>query len=386
VVKKYQICTKCILDTTAPYVEFDENGVCNYCRREGEIVKRCLSVTDKEKKQKLSGIVAKIKKEGKNKKYDCVLGLSGGVDSSYLAWLAKKLGLRPLVVNLNNGWDPEITVNNVRNIVKKLGLDLYTYKINCEEFKDLQLAYFKASVIDIEALTDHAIKALLYNTANQRNIKYILVGSNYATEGVLPKGWAAHDKNDLVNLKAIHNQFSTVKLKTFPTLGFWKKRYYERIKKIKSVALLNLVPYVRKDVKKFLIQELGWRDYGAKHFESIFTRFYQSYILPKKFNIDKRRAHLSSLIYSDQITREEALEEMKHPPYPSEEMMKKDKEYVLKKLGLTNEEFEKIMALPIKSHLDYKSNVKMAKFITGIFKILRSLGSIYKFRKNKNDY
>jgi len=368
--KEYRICTKCILDTTAPYISFDKDGVCNYCRKEGVFVKEQLSVPSQKKKEEFNKLIAEIKRCGRGKKYDCIIGLSGGVDSTYLAYIAKEVGLRPLTVHLDNGWDTEMAVENINNIVKRLGLDLYTCKVDWKEFKDLQLAYLKASVVDIEVPTDHAIKALLYRTAKERGIKYILSGGNLASEGILPKGWA-YNKNDLVNLRDIHRRFGTLKLKTFPTLGFWKKVYYERVNGIQSVAILDYISYVKKNVKDFLIREIGWNDYGNKHYESIFTRFFQAYILPKKFNIDKRRAHLSSLICSGQITREEALEEIEKDPYPDKEMMKRDKEVVLRKLGLTEKEFEKIMNLPIKSHFDYRTNVRMVSFARGLYKITR---------------
>jgi len=369
--RNYQICTRCIMDTTDPDIEFDENGVCNHCGEYFRLVRQTV-FTGKEGEQKLIEMVDNIKKKGKKQEYDCIIGLSGGVDSTYVAYLVKQLGLRPLAVHLDNGWDSQMSVNNIKNIVKKLNIDLYTHVIDWRVFKDLQLAYLKASVVDIEAITDHAIIASLYNAANERGIKYILAGTNYATESILPRSWR-YKKTDLVNLKAIHNRFGTVKLETFPIVSSPKIVYYEHIKNIKRVSILDYVPYVKKDVEEILVQELGWRDYAAKHYESIFTRFYQAYILPRKFNIDKRKAHLSNLICSGQITREDALKEMQKEPY-TEEDLKRDKEYVLKKLGLTNDEFEEIMDLPIKSHLIYGSDIqwqRLPRFIRFIYKILK---------------
>ena len=363
---KYEMCRRCIMDTSDPDIEFDENGVCNHCREYGKLATRYV-FTGKEAEQKLSEIVDRIKERGKNREYDCIMGLSGGTDSTYVAYLAKKLGLRPLAVHLDNGWDTEISIRNIENILKSIDLELYTYVIDWNEFRDLQLAYLKASVVDIEAITDHAIIATWYKIANDRGIKYILTGANVATEGVMPKKWL-HYKNDLTNLKDIHNQFGTVKLQTFPTLGLRKQLYYQAIKNIKSVSILNYVPYVKKDVKKLIAQELGWEDYGGKHYESVFTRFYQAYILPRKYNIDKRKAHLSSLICSSQFTREEALEEIRKDPYTEEEL-KKDKEYVLKKLGLAGEEFERIMSLPVKSNFDYKSEIKCLGLLRLVYRI-----------------
>lgn len=231
------------------------------------------------------------------------------------------------------------------------------------------MAYLKASVVNIEAVTDRAIRATLCNTANKRGIKYILGGANIVTGGILPKSWG-HNTNDLINLKDIHNRFGTVKLKTLPTLGLYKKLYYQYIKSIRLISILNYVPYIKKDVKELIAQELDWKDYGSKHYESIFTRFYQAYILPRKFNIDKRKAHLSTLICSGQMTREEALKEVQKDLYTKEEL-KKDKDYVLKKLELINEEFEKIMNLPIRSHLDYKSDIKILGFLNFIYRIFK---------------
>lgn len=366
--KNYQICTKCIMDTTDPDIEFDENGVCNHCREYDKLVRKYV-FTGKEGEQRLSEIVDKIKERGKNQQHDCIMGLSGGVDSTYTAYLTKKLGLRPLAVHLDNEYDSEIAIENIKCIIKNLELDLYTPSIEWNEFKDLQLAYLKASVINIEAITDHAIRAALCNTASERGIQYIISGTNIVTEAMMPKSWR-YNANDLVNLKDIHSQYGTVRLKTFPTLGLLKLLYYWYVRKIKFVSILNYVPYVKEDAKKLIAQELDWKDYGGKHCESIFTRFYQAYILPRKFNVDKRKAHLSALICSGQITREDALKEMKRDLY-TEEDLEKDKEYVLKKLGLTNEEFEKIMNLPVKSHFDYASDIKWLKLLSFVYRVYR---------------
>jgi N-acetyl sugar amidotransferase len=361
--REYQICSRCIMDTTDPDIQFDGDGVCNHCRNYEIIASRNLDYSEVSN-QKFERLVNKIKKDGEGRKYDCLIGLSGGVDSTYVAYLTKKLRLRPLAVHLDNGWDSELAVKNVENILRKLDIDLFTYVLDWEEFKDLQVAYFKASVIDIEALTDHAIMAALYNIANERGIKYILTGSNTVTEAIMPKSWSYH-KNDLVNLKAIHKQFGTVRLKRFPVLGILRKMYFHLIKGIKSIPILDYVHYVKKDAKQLLTQQLEWRDYGGKHYESVFTRFYQAYILPRKFNVDKRKAHLSTLICSGQMTREETLKEMQEELYPAE-LLRQDKEYVLKKLRFTEEDFERIMNLPVKNHCDYKSSLKLLSFVRAV--------------------
>lgn len=349
----YQQCIKCILNTNDdPVIYFNKNGVCNHCINYDIQHKRFVFEGD-EGEQALIKIVNKIKQIGKGKEYDCILGLSGGIDSTYTAYLAKKHGLRPLIVHLDNGWNSELAVKNIENIVNKLDFDLYTYVIDWEEFKDLQLAYLKASVVDIEAITDHAIITAMHKLAAKNKVKYIISGTNIVTEAVLPYAWI-YNKMDSVNIKAIHKQFGKTPLKTFPLMDVWMKKYYFSFLKIETISILNYVSYIKEEVKKFITEELEWRDYGGKHYESIFTRFYQGYILPGKFKIDKRKAHLSTLICSGQITRKEALEEIKNPIYDPEQL-KIDKEFVLKKLGLSEEEFEEIMSAPVRKHTDFKT-------------------------------
>jgi N-acetyl sugar amidotransferase len=314
----------------------------------------------------LAALVAEIKAAGRDCDYDCVVGASGGVDSTYVAYLTKDLGLRALVVHCDNGWNSELAVKNIENIVKKLDFDLFTYVINWDEFKDLQMSYLKASVVDIEALTDHAITASLFQVAARHRIKYILSGENMVTEGVLPARWV-HNKNDLINIKAIHRRFGQLRLKTFPTLGFTKKLYYQKVRRIRSVPILNYVEFVKEDAKKIITEELGWRDYGGKHHESIFTRFYQSYILPVKFGIDKRKSHLSTLICSGQMTRAEALKRIQDDPIDADTLYS-DKEYIIKKFGLTAASFDELMSLPVKQHTEYASMLNIYRRLRPIAK------------------
>ncbi len=246
---------------------------------------------------------------------------------------------------------------------------MHTYVIDWEEFKDLQLAYLKASVLDIEALTDHAIKAALYKIANGHGIKYIITGINVATEGIIPSAWG-HYKNDYVNIKDIHKKFGTMALKTFPILTLSKRIYYQLIKNIQMVEILNYFPYKKKEAQQLLTKKFGWEEYGGKHRESTFTHFFQSYILPRKFGFDKRRAHLSTLICANEISRKEALKEMQKPIY-SEEELQHEKDYVIRKFGITNKEFEELMNLPIKSHYDYKSNEKFLRGLRRIYSKIR---------------
>ncbi|MBY0537538.1 MAG: N-acetyl sugar amidotransferase [Chitinophagaceae bacterium] len=347
----FRQCTISVMDTIAdPDITFDENGICNYYyeykKAESESVRK-----GAEGWAALKAIAATIKEAGKGQDYDCIMGLSGGVDSTYVALLAKQLGLRPLAVHFDNGWNSELSVMNIENIVNKLGFDLFTYVINWDEFKDLQLSYLKASVVDIEAITDHAIFASLYRLAGERNIKYILSGTNVQTENTLPKSWI-FNKYDHRNIKAIHKAYGKVPLKTFPFMDAKVKRYYQQMKGISSVSVLHYADYNKAEVKKRIQEELGWRDYGGKHYESIWTRFYQGYILPTKFKIDKRKAHLSDLIFGDQITKEQALEELAKPIYDPAQF-KTDFDFVLKKFGLTEEEWNAIMAIPPRSHYDF---------------------------------
>ena len=347
----YQQCRFTVMDNIAdPDIRFDESGICNYYY-DYKKAESLYVLKDENGIHKLYELADDIKKVGINQTYNCIMGLSGGVDSTYVAYLAKQLGLRPLAVHFDNGWNSELSIKNIENIVNKLGFDLFTYVINWDEFKDLQLAYLKASVVDIEAITDHAIFATLYRIAGERNIKYILSGTNIQTENTLPKSWV-FSKTDHINIKSIHKKFGTIPLKTFPFMDFKVKRYYQKVKGVKSVSILNYVDYNKENVKNIISKELGWRDYGGKHYESIWTRFYQGYILPTKFNIDKRKAHLSDLIFGGQITKEQALNELSKPIYDAQQF-KEDFEFVLKKLGLTEKEFELLMRLPKHSHYDY---------------------------------
>lgn len=344
------VCKNCILDSNDdPGLHLDKNGVCNHCHYYYNEAKHYLK-EGAEGERLLNETVAAIKQYGSNRQYDCLIGLSGGVDSSYVAYKAKELGLRALCVHFDNGWNSEQAVMNIHHIVNKLGFDLSTYVINWDEFKDLQLAYLKASVIDIEVLTDHAIYGTMFKIAKDNDIKYVLGGHNVTTEGVLPYHWT-FNKKDYINIKAIHKLHGSMQLRTFPFLDRKMKKFIKE-SGVEFINYLNWMPYVKDDVKEILKKELEWQDYGGKHYESIWTRFYQGYILPVKFGVDKRKAHLSSLICSGQMTREQALEEMKKSPY-DDALLKVDKEFVLKKLGLSENEFDAIMSQPVRSHWDY---------------------------------
>ena len=352
--ESYQMCSKCIMDSNDdPKITFDEKGVCSYCHRYDELVDEHVVTNEVERNLEYERVIGDISSSKKNEGYDCIIGISGGVDSCYVAYLAKQKGLRPLLVHFDNGWNSSLANQNIHTLVEKLNLDLYTEVVDWEEFKDIQLSFIKASVVDIELVTDFAIVACLYNLANKHNIKYIISGHNVSSEGALPSHWV-HWKSDFMNIVDIHKKFGTKKLKTFPKMGYFKKSWYVQYKKIKIIPILNYVDYDKEKAKTFLMEELDWIDYGGKHYESIFTRFYQAYILPKKFKIDKRKAHLSALICAGQFNREEALEVVKKPAYDYKEV-NDDLEYVLKKFGFSKEEFEKIMSQKPKIHTDYSS-------------------------------
>lgn len=352
--RDYQICTRCIMDTSDPDIKFDSQGICNHCHSYDKEASKIL-LSDEEKKERLQKIVAKIKEEGKNSEYDCIIGLSGGVDSSYLAYCVKELGLRPLAVHLDNGWNSELAVNNIENIVKILNIDLYTYVIDWEEFKDLQIAFLKASVVDIEMLTDSAIIVIIDRIAKEKNVNYFLSGSNFATENIMPESWFYSMKHDSLNIKSISKRFGSIKnLKSYPMFSFFEFWRYNYFNKVKTVPLLNYLSYNKAEAMKFLIEKLNWRDYGGKHWESKFTQFYQVYILPQKFGIDKRRAHLSSLIVSNQLSREEGLKLIAEKIY-DEKLLKEDKEYLLKKFDLKEEEFDQLLKAAPLPHTHYPS-------------------------------
>ncbi|MEZ5039039.1 MAG: N-acetyl sugar amidotransferase [Saprospiraceae bacterium] len=352
--RPYQQCSISVMDTIAdPNITFDEKGISHYYYKYKEEESRFV-LKGEAGQQKLKEAIEKIKSAGKSKAYDCILGLSGGVDSTYLCLLAKEKGLRPLVVHCDNGWNSELAQHNIEQTVNRLGFDLFTYVINWPEFRELQLSYLKASVVDIEVLTDHAFMAVLYEQARKWNIKYVLAGMNIVTEQVLPSHWI-YNKGDSVNIKAIQKKHGSIPLKglkSFPFLSYNTKKYCSDVLQMEVITPLNYIDYVYDEVKDRIKTELDWRDYGGKHYESVWTRFYQGYILPTKFNIDKRKAHFSNLIFSGQLSKTEALNKLNIPGYP-QDLLQADFDFVIKKFGLTIEKFEQIMKLPRREHTDY---------------------------------
>jgi len=350
----YQQCSECVMDTSDPNIYFDKNGVCKHCIEAKAMFSKFTFTAEQERKN-LSSIAQLIKEKSANKKYHAIIGLSGGVDSSYVTHLAKEMNLNPLVVHFDNGWNSERSVSNIKKIIDKCGFDLETYVIDWKEFKDLQRSFFKAGVVDIEILSDHAIMASLFRLRSRYNIKYILSGSNFRTEHGMPLSWLWR-KQDYSNIKAIHKQFGTVALKSFPRLTSFQFQI------IQSFGLggtllepLNHINYNMSTAIQELQEIYDWEYYGGKHYESVFTKFYQNYVLPVKFGYDKRRPHLSALIRNKEITRSQALTELESSPYKPEELVQ-EKEYVLKKLGFTEKEFDEYLREKPKSHLDYPSD------------------------------
>jgi len=363
---EYKQCNHCVLDTNDDEnITFDDAGVCNYCISYAELdVSRG---TQAERTRWLENKVDEIHERGKGHRFNCIAGLSGGVDSSYLALWAKKHDLRPLVVHLDNSWNSELAVKNIETICERLDYELYTHVIDWEEFKSLQLAFLRASVVDIEVLTDHAISAVINRLAKKYNIKYTLSGFNFATEAIMPKGWT-FNKGDWENIKDISAKNGGIRhVKTYPHTTFLQKLFLKYFHRIESVMVLNYMEYDKHDAINVLKRELDWREYGVKHGESIFTKFYQQYILPVKFGIDKRKAHLSNLICSGMISREEALEELEKDICDPHEIQE-DKEYVLKKFGLSEKEFDDIMRSPVKKHTEYKTE---QRYWDAYFKLIK---------------
>lgn len=355
----YKICKKTIMDTSDYEISFDGEGISNHFYEYNQKASALIENFD-ERENVFISLLEKIKGSGKGKTYDCLIGLSGGVDSSYITYLAGQNNLNALIVHFDNGWNSELAVNNIKKLIEKFNFDLHTLVVDWEEFKDIQLSFFKASVPNIEMVTDHAIIATLYKIARIYNIKYLLAGSNIVTEGILPSSWG-YDASDFKHIKEIHKLFGKTKFKTFPKLTLTDYFYYMIIRRVKKVNILNYLDYSKANAIQTLEREVGWKYYGGKHYESIFTQFFQAYVLPTKFGFDKRRAHLSSLICSGQISREDALEELKSPLY-SESQLKEHKEYMLKKWEITSEEFDSIMSLEPKRHEDYPTNKKWINF------------------------
>lgn len=353
----YRVCARCVMDTSDPDISFDEHGLCNHCR-EFETVHRKRWFPNADGEGRWAGWVRRIQAEGRGKDYDCIIGISGGVDSAYMAYRIRADDLRPLAVHVDGGWNSEIAVRNIELLVSKLKIDLHTYVVDWEEMRDLQVAFLKASLANQDVPQDHAFFASLYREAARQGIRYFLSGGNLATECILPRSWG-YNAMDSRHLKGVHARFGQRPLRTFPRIGFWRMYFWNPyVRRFRVLRPLDFMDYSRENAKEELAREIGWRDYGQKHHESRFTKFFQSYYLPEKFGYDKRRAHLSSMIVTGQITRDTAIRSLQDPPYDPL-AIGEDKRYVAKKLGLTVDQFEEIMALPPRTFRDFPSNARL---------------------------
>jgi len=371
--KAYQVCSTSVMDTIAdPDITFDEKGRSNYFHQYVEY--------DNQVKCKLSNqtysydrIITEIKQSNRNNKYDCIIGISGGVDSTYLCLLAARANLRVLCIHFDNGWNSELAVSNIQGIISHTGFEFYSYVIDWNEFRDIQLAYFKAGVIDLEAVTDIAIFSALNKLARKFNIRTVLDGRNGKTELILPPSWINKDPG---NLRNIHSRFGTLPIRKYPLESPLKERAQNFRFQLHNIPLLEYIEYNKEEAKNQIISEFDWRDYGGKHYESVFTRFYQGYILPEKFNVDKRKAHLSNLIFAGQISRQEALKNLESPIYPITQL-EDDFPFVIKKLGFTETEFYNYIDSPSQPHSTFGQTLPIEQY----YPILKPLKNLYRLIK-----
>lgn len=371
--RPFQRCSCCVMDTTDSKIVFDENGVCDYCLDFEKNIKPTWHPSSTlEDCPELMNLAKKIREKRKrNQKYDCIIGMSGGADSSYLCYIAKKvMGLNPLAYVVDTGWNLDVANHNIEAICNKLGIDIVTDVINWNEMSDLQISFLKSGVPYQDLPQDHAIFASLYNYAVKHKIKYVFTGANNSTECIRPPiEWVY--QNDIKFIKDIHKKFGKVKLKTFPKCGLIKLRFiYTAFKGIKRVAPLNMIPYDKNTIQSFLEKELGWEPYKNKHFEDRFTRWYEGYYLIKKFGYDKRKCYLSNLILTQEITRDNALQELSREPY-DDATRKEDQEYICQKLGITEQEMENYISCPNKTFEDYKNSFGLIQFGTKVLRMLK---------------
>ena len=365
------VCSFCVMDTSVQDITFDENQQCQFCKNHKERI----LFEQENYPNYLKKLTKNIKRKSKKNQYDCMIGVSGGVDSTYVAYYLKKvLKLNPLAVHLDNGWNSELAVKNIENCLKALDIDLITHVIDWNEFKKIQKALLESSINNLEIVTDHAINALLIKTASKYKIKYIINGSNTSTEGIMPSSWMEANQNKQLIRSIFKKFYPNHSIKSVPTISFLEFFYYLLIKKIKFVPILNFIEYNKEIAIEILKQEIDYKPYRYKHYESIITRFFQGYILPEKFNIDKRKAHFSSLIVSGQMSRDDALEKLKEHPYGDIQVMERDKIFFLKKLELDKVQFEKIMKhKPISASVYSPISIMVINFIGRFKKLLRKL-------------
>lgn len=360
-----QVCVRCVMNNAVDTaIQFNLDGVCHHCLRY-EALLESRTANPESASVTIDGLVQKMRRHGAGRDYDCIIGVSGGVDSTYVAYYVKQLGLKPLAVHFDNGWNSELAVKNIEQVLTKLDIDLYTYVVNWREFRALQIAFLRASTPDGEIPTDHAIFALLWREAHRRNIRYIISGMNFRSESISVPNWA-YGHSDWMYIKDVNKRFGNAKLKTYPHFSLPYLFYITFLRRVRTVSILNYIDYDKEQVKKFLLEELGWRDYGGKHHESIYTRYYQGVFLPKKFGIDKRYGHLSDLINSGQLRREEALLSLREPTYDPDQQ-KADREYVIKKLGLTEAEFVEIEQAPAQTYRSFRNS---QRYIDGLKRLV----------------
>lgn len=366
-----KICKRCIMDSSVPNITFDDQGVCNYCREYLELCSHVLDDSNGQKEAKLQSLVARVKKAGEGKPYDCIVGVSGGVDSSWVLVRVVELGLRPLAVHMDNGWNSELAQHNIASLVQRLGVDLHTHVIDWHEYRKLMQSFFDADVLDVELLYDNAALAVNYREAAKYGVRFILAGTNSATEGMrMPEGWNWL-KFDKKNIKAIAEKFGSMRLSTFPAIGTMDFFRFRFINRIRWTSILDMMPYNKAAVLRELQEKYGYKPYPYKHYESIFTRFYQGYILPTKFGVDKRKLHLGTLVASGQMDRAQALADLERIPYPSQAQLNEDRQYFLKKMNWTEADLQAYLARPAVAHDAYGSERSFWNFCERTLKRLR---------------
>jgi N-acetyl sugar amidotransferase len=357
-VERYWVCSRCVMDGSVPGVRFDSEGRCNFCsefivRWENRAQRGLIS-----RQAMLDSLVADLKHRGRGRAYDCVVGVSGGVDSSWVLVNAVRLGLRPLAVHMDNGWNSELAQNNIANLVRGLGVDLYTHVIDWPEYRGLMQAFFDADVIDVELLYDNAMLAVNYGQAARHGVRHILAGTNDATEGMrMPPGWN-WNKTDAANIRDISRRFGGPHPSSFPCISLLSRTWHARVRGIRWHSFLDLLEYTKEGAVAELQSSFGYKPYPYKHYESVFTRFYQGFILPRKFGVDKRRLHLSILVVTGQVAREAALADLRRMPYPSQEALDSDCAYFLKKMGWSKEQLALYLARPARPHTDFRTEFR----------------------------
>jgi len=374
------------MDTSAEDITFNENGICNYCTDFLENSKQFIESEPNQRKRNLEQFIEKVKLTGKGKRYDCIIGVSGGVDSSWVLVNAVKLGLRPLAVHMDNGWNSELAQNNIANLVRSLGVDLYTHVIDWNEYRNLMQTFFDADVIDVELLYDNAMFTVNYKQATKFGVKFILSGMNNTSEGMrMPSQWNWH-KFDKRNIVGISKKYGKIKLRTFPAMGTLDYIYFKFIKRIRWIAFPDFLDYNKIKAMEDLQRNYSYKPYPYKHYESVFTRFYQGFLLPNKFKVDKRRLHLGTLVANGQLSRQEAMSDLAGMPYPSEKALAEDKQYFLKKMNWDMDQLQEYLSRPEKPHEAYPSEKPFWNFIfiskeerylynniKDVYKLLRSL-------------